>query len=242
MKKLLTSEGLHLETNGGKDIYIFLGPPGSGKGSLSQLCVKRLGWQQLSTGNLCREYIAQQSEIGKQIDFAIKSGKLIPDSLMLEMVNEWLAQTLSNQPAVIFDGFPRTVPQARALHELIESLKDVRMNILRMDITHEEVVSRLLARAICQNNKCQSVYSIHKHSTQQPKQPMTCDECESPLIRRSDDEESAIYERLKIYAAHERELRDFYESVGKPIQVISSNEPLETVYNKLIEHLGPVKV
>ena len=75
-----------------KDIVIFLGPPGSGKGSLSQLCVKRLGWHQLSTGNLCREHIARGTEIGTQIDFAIKSGKLIADSLILEMVHDWLRE------------------------------------------------------------------------------------------------------------------------------------------------------
>ncbi len=151
-----------------KDIFIFLGPPGSGKGSLSHLCVKRLGWQQLSTGNLCREHIAQQTDIGKQIDFAIKSGKLISDSLIIEMASAWLKKTFEHTGIVIFDGFPRTVPQAQALHEIITSLDDVTMNVVRMDIPFETVVYRLLARSICQNNKCQSVYSMHKHSSQQP--------------------------------------------------------------------------
>ena len=85
-----------------KSIFIFLGPPGSGKGSLSQFCVKRLGWQQLSTGNLCREHIARQTEIGKQIDFAIKSGKLISDSLIIEMAAHGSKRRLRSREYVIF--------------------------------------------------------------------------------------------------------------------------------------------
>lgn len=221
-----------------KDIFIFLGPPGSGKGSLSALCVKRLGWQQLSTGNLCREHIAQQTAIGQQIDFAIKSGKLIEDNLIIDMASTWLKKTFADPGIVIFDGFPRTVPQARALQDLVKSLDDVTMNVVRMDIPHETVVYRLLARSICQNNKCQSVYSLHKHSTQQPVKPMTCDLCQSPLVRRLDDEETAIYERLKIYQSHEQALRDFYKSIAQPVYELPADMPLEAVYVKLLELIG----
>lgn len=215
-----------------------MGPPGSGKGSLSSLCVKRLGWQQLSTGNLCREHIAAQTSLGKEIDFAIKSGKLISDGLIIQMASEWLKKTFAQPGTVIFDGFPRTVPQAQALHELMRGLLDVEMHVVRMDITPEEVVYRLLARSICQNKDCQMVYSMHKHSTQLPLKTMTCNECDSPLVRRSDDEEKAIYERLKIYQSHESALRDFYKSVDQPLRAIQADLPLEKVYDKLLGILG----
>ena len=225
-------------TKNRKEIVVFFGPPGSGKGSLSALCVKRLGWKQLSTGNLCREHIAQQTAIGKDIDFAIKSGKLISDSLIIDMAYTWLKETFEIAGTVIFDGFPRTVPQAKALHEMIATLKDVAFTIIRLDVPYDAVVYRLLARSICQNNKCQSVYSMHKHSSQLPIKHMTCNECESPLVRRSDDEESAIKERLQLYQKHEKSMIDFYESVQQSMHVLSADMPLEDVYAQLLEQVG----
>ena len=225
-----------------KNLIIFLGPPGSGKGSLSALCVKRLGWHQLSTGNLCRDHIARQTELGKHIDFAIKSGKLISDDVIIQMAKDWLIETFKESHTVIFDGFPRTLTQAIALQELVKSLDDVMLSVIRMEIEQEAVEYRLLARAICQNNKCQSVYSLHKHSSQLPRRPMICNECENPLMRRSDDEQIAIKERLKIYQGHEKELRDFYEQIEQPIRDLPADLPLEAVYTKLLELVDTPRV
>jgi adenylate kinase len=225
--------------NSQRDLFIFIGPPGSGKGSLSQLCVKRLGWQQFSTGNLCREHILRGTDIGKQIDFAIKSGKLISDSLIVELAHGWLGGVFVDAKTVVFDGFPRTVAQARALQTLLEDqYEKVRLNLVRFAISDEEIVYRLLARSICQNEKCQRVYSLHKHSPLQPVKSSTCNECESPLMRRSDDEESAIKERLRIYHEHEKELLHFYQAEGHDISNIHADMPLESVYEKLIETMG----
>lgn len=263
-----------------KRIYIFLGPPGAGKGSLSQLCTKRLGWRQLSTGNLCREHIARQSDIGKQIDFAIKSGKLISDSLVIDMVYEWLSKELAAEQeidrdtarraetsqaesaaggmvksapeasegdsavsrTVILDGFPRTMMQARALHELIETMEGVALHLVHLKLSDEEIVHRLAARSVCQNEKCQRVYSLHKHSHLQPVKYMTCNECEAPLIRRSDDEETAIVERLKIYHAHEDEMLSFYKDIGHHVRVIPVDAPLEDVYSTFLEATGHASI
>ncbi len=104
-----------------RSIVIFIGPPGAGKGSLSQLCVKELGWAQLSTGNLCRYHITEQTELGKQIDLAIKSGKLISDGVIVDMVDKALPETFKQSPIVILDGFPRTV--AKHKHSRIKLLR-----------------------------------------------------------------------------------------------------------------------
>ena len=224
-----------------KDIILFLGPPGSGKGSLSQLCVKRLGWRQLSTGNLCREHIAQRTEVGQKIDFAIKSGKLVSDSLVMELVDEWLS-TVDPTETVIFDGFPRTVRQAQALNELILERKDLQLKLIRLSIPDQELVYRLLARCICQNEKCQQVYSLHKLSELRPSKEMICNECEGELVRRSDDEEKAIAERLRIYHEHERGLLSFYEEKGHTIRYIEAGLPLEEVYSRFLETAGLANV
>ncbi len=250
-----------------KRIYIFLGPPGAGKGSLSQLCTKRLGWRQLSTGNLCREHIARQTQIGKEIDFAIKSGKLISDSLVIDMVHDWLSKELLAEQAVdrekaasqsrqvvpvqsdapqgevisrtvILDGFPRTKLQAHALHELIEKMVGVDLHVVHLKLTDEEIMYRLRARSVCQNEKCQRVYSLHKHSHLQPVKYMTCNECEAPLVRRLDDEEAAIVERLKIYHTHQDEMLSFYEEVGHPVRALPVDAPLEEVYGTFLTVTG----
>lgn len=224
-----------------RDIVVFLGPPGSGKGSLSQLCVKRLSWKQLSTGNLCRSHISQETPIGKEIDFAIKSGKLIPDSLIVGMVEQWL-ETADAICKVIFDGFPRTVPQAEALQELIESRDDLSLSLVLLSIPDQEIIYRLLARSICQNEECQQVYSLHDSSLHGPKKEMTCDECESALIRRSDDEAEAIAERLKIYREHEKGLLSFYENRGHFISKVEGVLPLEEVYKRFLHTSGHADV
>ena len=218
-----------------KDIFVFFGPPGSGKDSLSRLCVKRLGWQQLSTGNLCRDHIARQTALGKQIDLSIKSGKLISDSLIIDMVNNWLDTVGEGTSKVIFDGFPRTVAQAGAFHELLYQLKGIRLRLVQLTLADEEVVYRLLARSICRNNECQRVYSLHKHSHLQPRHELMCDDCESPLMRRSDDARDAILERLRIYHQHEQNVLEFYRQQGQDIATVHANVSLEDVYSKLLQ-------
>ncbi len=103
--------------NSQKDIYIFIGPPGSGKGYIIPSMCKKVWLESISTGNLCRKHIAEQTEIGKQIDFAIKSGKLVSDSLIIAMVKNGCLANADQFDAVILDGFPRTIAQAQALHE-----------------------------------------------------------------------------------------------------------------------------
>ena len=222
-------------------IYLFIGPPGSGKGSLSKLCVDKLDWAQLSTGNLCREHIARQTEIGKQIDFAIKSGKLVSDKLIVDMVRDWLEQSFSQKGSVIFDGFPRTVPQAVALEGLLNrSFSSSKLKIIRFFLDDDVIVDRLTNRYICRNDACQAVYSLAEGSTLAPKKHMVCDECGGELIRRSDDTEASIRERLKTYHDHEHNLLDFYRNNGKKVLELSVAKPLDRVFEefKVLVGLG----
>jgi adenylate kinase len=221
------------------NVYIFLGPPGSGKGSLSHKCVSDLGWAQLSTGNLCREHIAKQTEIGKQIDFAIKSGSLVTDSLIVDMVEQGLEECFATRENVILDGFPRTVAQARSLERLLQGhLSFVKTNRVRLLIDDGAVVDRLNGRYICSNDKCQVVYSLLDGSALKPKRHMACDACSSPLIRRSDDHEASIRERLKAYHQHEDTLLDFYRMQGYMILELNAQRPLDVIFADFKGRLG----
>ncbi|MFC1845745.1 adenylate kinase family protein [Candidatus Dependentiae bacterium] len=222
-----------------KTVFIFIGPPGSGKGSLSKMCVHELGWKQLSTGDLCRKHITKGTEIGKQIDFAIKSGKLVTDDLIVEMVDEWLEECFAADECVILDGFPRTVPQAEALGKLMKSkFNATELTIARLLIEDDQVVARLSSRYICKNDRCQAVYSLVKGSDLAPKKHMVCDACSEALIRRDDDTEESVRERLKTYHKHENKLIEFYRSEGKDIIEFCVEKPLDAVFDDFKTLMG----
>lgn len=216
--------------NSQKDIYIFIGPPGSGKGTLSQRCIKKFGWKQLSTGALCRKHIDEQTEIGKKIDFTIKSGKLISDELVVTMVKEWLLGNADYFDALILDGFPRTIAQAEALHNFVYSkLHSFKLKIIKFFISDEIIVKRLVSRLICSNNDCQTVYSESCESLE-PSESMKCDSCNDVLIRRSDDTATAVRDRLKIYHMHEKHLLEFYQKSGFLINHVNVEKPLDDIF------------
>lgn len=213
------------------DLIILLGPPGAGKGSLAGLCIAQLDWKQLSTGNLCRKHIAEQTEIGKQIDFAIKSGKLVSDSLVTGAVQEWLESSIDGARAVILDGFPRTVAQAKSLHEfLLQKQDSLRLKVVRLFVSDEVVVARLCNRYICANIECQAVYSIGEGSKLLPKAEMICDHCGQSLVRRKDDNEDSVKERLKIYHKHEQDLLNFYLDTKQAIAEFNVEKPLQELF------------
>ena len=194
-----------------KEVLVFLGPPGSGKGSVSGLCVQNFGWTQLSTGNMCRKHIAEQTQVGKAIDFAIKSGKLVSDELVTSMVEQSLQEYLGKSSVIILDGYPRTVAQARQFAHLLDTkFKNVKLKLVRFNVPDELLLERLSARYICKNQNCQAVYSLLSGSQQTPSHDLVCDRCGSPLYRREDDQPVAVKERLKVYHAFEQDLLNFY--------------------------------
>lgn len=224
--------------NGSKNIYLFMGAPGSGKGSLAHQCVQGLGWKQLSTGNLCRMHVNGQTKIGKQIDFAIKSGKLISDELITTIVVEWLKQVSRDSTAVILDGYPRTLVQAKSLDDVLKNqLKDWKLQIIKLTVADDIIVDRLSRRVVCQNQECQAVYSLNENSDP-AEQLMSCNICENILVRRNDDEPKAIRERLIIYHKHEDSLLEFYRKRGQVIRELNVEKPLPDVFRDFKHLIG----
>jgi adenylate kinase len=232
-----------IRSGSSEEIFIFVGPPGSGKGSLASLCAERLGWNNLSTGNLCRKHIAEQTEIGKEIDFAIKSGKLVSDELISKMVEQWFVVEDAGQSVVILDGYPRTVKQAEIFDNLLKSsLENLKLHIVQLLVSDETVLQRLSSRLVCSNKECQAVYSAQAGSLCAPKVDNVCDICASKVVRRVDDDESAIHKRLQIYHQHTNNLLDFYHKMGYDIVKINVEKPLEMVFDDFMKTVGVASI
>ncbi len=220
-----------------KDIYIFIGPPGSGKGSLSHLCKKNFGWAHLSTGNLCRQHIARMTDIGVQIDQILKSGKLIHDDLMIAMVSAWIQEVAEHVAGVILDGFPRTVEQARALDALFSQdfFAQASITVVAMHIHDDHILGRLKTRFVCENESCQVAYSYTSHESCLQ---LTCKECDYPLKKRTDDASDVVYERLKIYHQYAGTLLDYYKNSWHKMITLNAELPLENVFNSFMQSTG----
>lgn len=223
--------------NENKNILLFLGVPGAGKGTLAHRCVNELGYEQLSTGNLCREHVTQGTQIGKLIDLALKSGKLVDDSIITTMVTQWL-QSYPQKRQIILDGYPRTIIQADAFHRFVANEQEKAPVVIRLTAHEQVVIDRLSVRLICSKKECQAVYSLAEGSVCRPTASGICDRCSSTLMRRNDDEAEAIKKRLKLYGEHESTLLDFYNSVGYRVLEINAAQPLELVFGELKTKLG----
>jgi adenylate kinase len=209
-------------------ILLFFGPPGAGKGTLAQRCADELGWLQLSTGNLCRSHINSGTDIGKRIDLTIKSGKLIDDALMTEMVADSLSRYQESE-TIILDGYPRTLAQAYLFKELMSSLGRP-YQVVSLKVDEETLMRRAKSRLVCSKSDCQAVYSS------EPAQGVVsavqiCFRCNSPLKKRADDEEQVILERIRSYRSHEAALRSFFESEAVQVNEIYVDQPLDDVFS-----------
>jgi len=214
--------------------FIFLGAPGAGKGTFSQIFVQKFGWVQLSTGDLCRKHIAQGTDLGKQIDFAIKSGRLVDDAVIIDMVSQWIDEHINMAQGIIFDGFPRTLVQAHLFLELIQKrFSELVVNVIQFEIPDSIIIERLSARRTCSNKHCQAIYSLLKQSTQQAQRNGICDKCGSILMQREDDKSETIAARLQIYHQHAQPLLDFYKNHNFIIHRINAQDSLQIVQKEL---------
>jgi adenylate kinase len=222
-----------------QNIVIFLGPPGSGKGSLSNLAVKNLGFNQISTGNLCRHHIANATDIGIKIDEIIKAGKLISDDLITKMVFDWLGQQDDKNSSIILDGYPRTVNQAIALEEFVKT-NNFNLSVVRLSVADEFLISRVVSRIVCSNTSCQRVYSAAGGSEHGPKISSSCDDCSYELIKRKDDTLEAIVKRLQVYREHETGLINQFALQKCSIIEINADRSLEDVYQNFALSFGVI--
>lgn len=187
---------------------ILLGPPGAGKGTQAAMLVERFGIPQISTGDMLRAAVRDQTDMGKKAKAFMDAGGLVPDEVVVGIVRERL-QHSDCDTGFILDGFPRTVPQADALKQSLASLgKDLDAVVsLRVDI--EALVERLTGRRSC--GGCGRGYHI---KFDPPAQEGTCDSCSADLVQRDDDQEATIRNRMDVYREQTAPLEDYYRQDG----------------------------
>jgi len=186
-------------------ILVFLGPPGAGKGTQAKLLSQRMGFLHLSTGDLLREAVKNQTPLGKKAKEYMDRGELVPDELIVQLIEE----TMPKDGNVILDGFPRTVNQALALEEMLRDKGEKISKVLFFDVPDEVIIDRLSGRRVC--SKCGAVYHVKYNP---PKVEGVCDLCGGPLVQRDDDKEEVVRKRLEVYRKQTEPLIEFYQERG----------------------------
>ena len=203
---------------------IFLGPPGAGKGTQAVRVCERLGIPQISTGDILRRAIKNQTPTGLAAKSYIDKGQLVPDSVVIDIVRERLAQD-DCKAGYLLDGFPRTVLQAEALETFakIDAVVDI-------DVSDEKLVARLSGRRVCLS--CGGTYHVSQLNGS-----MTCAKCGNELIQRADDKAETVLSRLTVYHAQTEPLIDFYTKRGL-LKEIDGAQPMDDCYAAIMSVLG----
>ncbi|UER67591.1 nucleoside monophosphate kinase [Borrelia sp. BU AG58] len=202
---------------------VFLGSPGSGKGTVARLILKKLNYYHISTGDLFREEISCCTALGKEIKQIVESGKLVPDSITIKLVENKI-NTLNNQDNFILDGFPRNICQAQALDNFLQNFK-----IINFLINEDILIKRLSGRRICKS--CGGIFNIYTLPT---KEKGICDLCKGALYQRKDDTEKSLKVRLKEYHLQTKPLIDFY-SISNRLHNIDASETVDGVEKILMK-------
>jgi adenylate kinase len=202
---------------------ILFGSPGSGKGTQAKLLRHCIDGPHISTGDMLREHIEAGDEIGRESERLLKTGKLVPDEWVNELVKARLAEPDSGR-GLILDGYPRTLNQARVLIDLL-ARSGFRPAVVHLVVDYEKIVARLSGRRQCP--VCGTLYSL---KTNPPKVPGICDLDGATLVTREDDRESVIRQRLSEYESQTRPLLDYFHQAGVPVfEIEGAGAPPEQI-------------
>jgi adenylate kinase len=207
---------------------ILLGPPGAGKGTQGTQLAERLEIPKIATGDILRAAVREGSELGKQAKAFMVAGELVPDDLILGLVRGALGQSVASRGA-IFDGFPRNVPQARSLDEILSQLGRELDAVIVLEVPDEVIVERMSGRRT--DPESGEVY----HLRYNPPPPEIADR----VVQRPDDREETVRHRLAVYAAQTAPLISHYEEVGVPIIRIDGTKPIDRVQQEILQRLAP---
>lgn len=196
--------------------FLFLGPPGAGKGTQAKIISEKLKIKMISTGDLLRENVKKGTELGKLAERYMKSGKLVPDDIMLTLI-EREVKVLNS---FILDGFPRTINQAKGLDDMLAKLNKEIQRVFYFMISDSEIIRRLSSRRVCP--ECNRNYNI---LFKPPQEDEICDVCKVKLFIREDDKEEVIKKRIEIFKENTFPLVEYYEKRGILFKINAGKEP-----------------
>ena len=213
-----------------KKNIILMGPPGAGKGTLAKQLKEEFHLVHISTGDMFRDAIKAQTELGKLAQSYIDHGDLVPDEVTIGLVKERLSQP-DCDAGFLLDGFPRTLPQAEALSEISKEISRPIEVVINLDCDNEELVRRISGRRVCKN--CGAPFHV---ITMKPKVEGVCDLCGGPLYQRKDDNEEALKVRLEHYVSETKPLLDYYAKLGL-LESFNSLKGKETLFDEVSSFL-----
>jgi len=210
---------------------VLLGAPGAGKGTQAKKLIEKYGMPQISTGDLLRAAVSAGTPLGKEAKSVMDKGELVPDRIVLGMVEERLKQD-DCKNGYILDGFPRNTAQAEALDKMLAALNMSLSAALSVDVPFDDLMKRLTGRRTCR--ACGQMYNMY---FKPPAKEGTCDKCSGELFQRDDDKEATIKKRLEVYNAQTAPLIDYYGKKGI-LKTVSGTGNIDDIFKKVCETLG----
>ncbi len=210
---------------------VLLGAPGAGKGTQAKKLIEKYRIPQISTGDILRKAVADGTPLGKEAKSYMDKGELVPDSVVIGLVKERLAQD-DCKKGYILDGFPRNTSQAETLDKVLSGMKASLDVALSVDVDRDDLMKRLTGRRTCKN--CQQMYNVYFTP---PKKDGVCDKCGGALFQRDDDKEATIKNRLDVYDKATAPLIDYYSKKGILKSVMGVGN-IDQIFNKICSILG----
>jgi adenylate kinase len=211
---------------------VVIGPPGAGKGTQAEFIAAHLAVPKISTGDIFRANVAQDTPLGVQAKRYMDAGQLVPDEITINMVRDRLAEPDASD-GFLLDGFPRSVPQAAELDKLLADIGTGLDLVLELVVEDDEVIRRVSGRRMCRG--CGAIWHV---SYQPPREDGLCDRCGGHLFARDDDKAVTVAERLRVYARDTAPLGDYYGAQGKLIGVDAAG-PVDDVTVRAIDAIRP---
>jgi adenylate kinase len=211
--------------------FILLGPPGAGKGTQAKLMIDKWDIPQISTGDILRAAVREGTTLGIEAKGFMDSGELVPDRVVIGIIAERLKEG-DAADGFILDGFPRTIPQAEALQEILVELGRNIDHVISIEVDDDELVTRLTGRRMCKG--CgESFHVVFNPSSKEG----VCDRCSGELYQRDDDKEETIRQRLAVYSDQTEPLIEYYDKQGK-VRRIEGTGSIEDIFTRVLEAAG----
>jgi adenylate kinases len=206
---------------------IMLGAPGAGKGTQAKRIAAKYGIPHISTGDIFRANIKNGTELGKKAKEYMDQGLLVPDELVVDLVIDRFKQP-DCEKGYVLDGFPRTIPQAKALDEALAKNQDAVQYAIDVDVPDEEIITRMAGRRACVN--CGGTYHV---VTIPPKTEGICDVCGNALVLRDDDQPETVKKRLNVYHDQTQPLIDYYKSKGI-LKSVDGTKIMDVIFDQIV--------